>query len=387
MGRHSHPTQATTLPKPHIIASGIAAIALTIGASGFAFNNDGTIQEITAHANNDSPEIKEPIPNIENPDDNKYSDDQVVTSVVDFYNNVCGPLNTLTTVAFTMSETVEESVGKEGQDLATFWADSLHNKANTLNESADTLRNNSDNPNANAEAINTTANKASEVADAFHGYADTMTDTNVGEVAGQARTVAANQGNELATLVQDLVNSAPFPTTATAETVYSLESCRGVFATGPQLAEGETVDAALDFHNKLEQGKKEVEDTRPLLDEVEVSDDVEATANAIADVWKKRAEAAKAAENRMNEWVFPEVLSPAELAALEGYADAKNDAAYTWFHVAKSAREQEERIRNSADTDALEENLTIASDETWKQDVAEEKMWVRVNRNAAGGRG
>ena len=104
-------------------------------------------------------------------------------------------------------------------------------------------------------------------------------------------------------------------------------------------------------------------------------------------MWAKRAEAAEAAERRMNEWVFPEALTPAELSAMSGYEDSKRDAAFVWHELAKSAREQEGLLRGSGDGDALDENLTVAADRTWEQDVAEEKMLVRVDRVASGGRG
>lgn len=393
MGRHRLPknhadfSPAFTLPHPAYIIAPVAVVTVLGGVSGFVFNTSGQPDSVQAQASH-GPEKQEPnSPRVEHSD--KYSDDQVVTSVVDLYNNVCPPLGDLSTVANDMAVTVEESIGKEGDDLSGFWKQSLGDKAGKLYAAADVLDKNSGSDNISRDAVNKTTAKTREVADAFRGYGDAINKDNVGDTAGQARMVAANQGDELADLVQELVDSAPFPTTATADTVHGLEVCKGVFTTGPQLADGQTVDAALDFHKRVKQGKDEVDKTRGLLDQIEVDEGAEPVeiANKVADVWAKRAEAAEAAERRMNEWVFPEALTPAELSAMSGYEDSKRDAAFVWHELAKSAREQEGLLRGSGDGDALDENLTVAADRTWEQDVAEEKMLVRVDRVASGGRG
>lgn len=387
MGRHSTQRKNSTtasemnLPHPRNLVAFAAAASVVVGGGGFALNNNGNIQPIESHAQQSEVQSA---PTMAVQPESEYSDDQVVLSTVGFYRQVCPSLASLTSVTRSMSTTVEDAVGKEGEDLSRFWVDELHAKSFNLNESVESLRNTSHDNNVTVDAIDAVTAKTHEITGAFNGYADTMNPENVLDLSAQARTVAANQGVELSRFVQGVVDAVPFPTTATANAVYALEECNGVFNTGSSV--NHPVDAAVDFHKKLEKGASDIDATRSLIDNVEVTNDVEATKNAVADIWLKRAEAADSAIRTMEEWHMPEAPTQDELDALRGYPESKEDAIRVWREFAEVAHRNEQLIRSASDSEELNNSLAVASDETWQQDVNEEKMLIRVNRTASEGR-
>lgn len=375
--------QSFTLPHPKSIAALAAVSSIIIGGSGFAINNNGDIQAVESHATPENAEA-EAAPTVAMEPANDYSDDQVVLSTVDFYRKACPSLSNLTSVTRNMSITVEEAVGKEGQDLADFWSGQLHTKSKGLHDSADSLQRLSNEHGVDPAPVTAVTEKAHGIAFAFTEYANTINTDNVIDLSTQARTAAANQGVELSGLVQGVVNAVPFPTTATANAVYALEECKGVFNTGAVL--NEPIEEAVDFHNRIDAASKEIDATRGLIDEIEVTNDVDATKNAVADVWLKRAQAADAAVESIEQWKMPEAPTQSQLDALRGYPEAQGDAMKVWREFAEVAHRNEQLIRNAPDGDALNDALSTASNETWHQDVNEEKMLIRINRTASEGR-
>lgn len=387
MGKH-RVSAAKPLPHPSILAGTMALLVVLLGVSGVGLNGEGNVQiaGVQATENNEPRVIEGQTPKIVSGP--TFSDDDIILPVVDLYRGMCTEMKTLTTVAYNMSITMEEVAGKEGQERTDFWRGSLFGKADKIESAANTLVDiTKDSEYVDHIKVEDTAQKARGAAKAFRGYADTLSEDNLTDIANQSRAVAINQGKELTKGVRGITDSSPFPTRATADTVYALPECEGVFVTRAQLNDGETVDAAVDFHNRLQQGIDGVNEARKLLDKVEATSDMRETANAVADAWKSRAEAAEQAEKRMLEWAMPERLTAVELDALRGYEDARKDAAFTWHNLAKSAREQEKLIRESSDEETLNANLDTAANATWDQDVLEEKMIIRVNRVASGGRG
>ena len=384
MGRHSTQAKKTTpikLPHPKNLVAFVAATSVMIGGGGFAFNNHGNVQPVESHAQQTD---SQPAPTATVQEESKYSDDQVVLSTVNYYRQVCPDLATLTSVTHDMSVTVEDAVGKEGEDLTQFWTGELHGKSEKLNGAVDSLRTASSEKNIGAEPIDAVAGKTHEIVGAFNGYADTLNPENIADLTAQARTVAANQGVELSRLVQGVVDAVPFPTTATANAVYALNECGGVFNTGTSV--DHPIDKAVDFHKRLEKAASDIDATRSLIDNVEVTDDVDATKNAVADVWLKRAEAADTAVKAMEEWKMPDAPTQAELEVLRGYVASKDDSIHVWKEFAEVAHRNEQLIRSATDSEELNNALSVASDETWHQDVNEEKMLIRVNRVASEGR-
>lgn len=386
MGRHSSQVEKVTessvnLPHPKNLAAVVAAASVVVGGGGFAFNNHGGVQPVESNAQQTE---LESVPTATVQEESQYSDDQVVLSTVDYYRQVCPSLLSLTSVTHDMSVTVEEAVGKEGEELSQFWSGELHGKSERLNGAVEALSNASQENNVGVEPIDAVTGKTHEIVGAFNGYADTMTPENMADLTAQARTVAANQGVELSRLVQGVVDATPFPTTATANAVYGLEECNGVFNTGHSV--DHPIDAALDFHKRIEKSASDIDETRTLIDNVEVTNDVEATKNAVADVWLKRAEAADAAVKTMEEWRMPDAPTQAELEALRGYVASKEDSIHVWKEFAEVAHRNEQLIRSATDSEGLNNALSVASDETWQQDVNEEKMLIRVNRVASDGR-
>lgn len=379
MTQHNKSRTTTKLPHPQIVAGVAAAFTLVIAGSGFAFNEEGNVQEVESRASQIETPVDNP-PTMAFEESSEFSDDQIVLSTVDFYRQACPSFAGLTTVTHTMSTSVEEAVGKPKEELAGFWTADLHEKAKQLDTASNKLLKTAKGHNLDMTPFHTTAGKTREITDAYRGYADAINPENVADLSGQARAVAANQGVELSNLVQGAVTSVPFPTTATANAVYALEECDGVFNTGSDA--GHPVEAAVDFHKRLDKGANDIDATRKLLDEIEVTNDVEKTKTTLADVWLKRAEAAEAAANDLEQWRMPDAPTRAELDALQGYPESQKDAVDVWRGLAKVARDNESTIRSAEDSDSLNDALSAASDATWQQDVAEEKMLIRVNRVA-----
>lgn len=393
MGRHNTQSQNETpqpkkqrsmkLPHPKGVAALAAVSSIVIGGSGFAINNYGNIQAVESNATPENAEA-EAAPTMSVTPASEYSDDQVVLSTVDFYKKVCPDLSNLTSVTRNMSIAVEESVGKNEDELAGFWTGQLHSKSKGLHDSANALQHVSNEHGINPTPVTAVTDKAHGIAFAFTEYANSINPSNVTDLSGQARTVAANQGVELSGLVQGVVDAVPFPTTATANAVYDLEECGGVFNTGETV--NGPIEAAVDFHNRIDASSKEIDATRSLIDNIEVTNDVDATKNAVADVWLKRAQAAEGAAENMKQWSMPEAPTQAELDVLHNYVKAQQDAIHVWEEFAAVAHKNEQLIRGASDSDSLNEALNVASEDTWHQDVNEEKMLIRVSRTASSGR-
>ena len=164
--------QPFTLPHPKNIAALAAVSSIIVGGSGFAMNNNGDIQAVESHATPENIEA-EAAPTVAVEAANNYSDDQVVLSTVDFYRKVCPSLSNLTSVTRNMSVTVEEAVGKEGQDLADFWSGQLHTKSKGLHDSADSLQQLSNKYEVDPVPVATVTEKAHGIAFAFTEYANT----------------------------------------------------------------------------------------------------------------------------------------------------------------------------------------------------------------------
>ena len=82
---------------------------------------------------------------------------------------------------------------------------------------------------------------------------------------------------------------------------------------------------------------------------------------------------------------MPEAPTQPQLDALRGYPEAQADAVKVWREFAEVAHRNEQLIRNASDGDALNDALSTASNETWHQDVNEEKMLIRISRTASEG--
>ena len=321
---------------------------------------------------------------------NEVADDVVVFPTVDFYNQICQPLSTTLTLPSTVSVATEGAVGLNGQPLKDHWVGQLTEISNNLRGAGDKItevdKNNKDTDHPDltlvADQARSTADQINAIKD---GFAKSDSDERSAELAKEAGQVATDQGSLLTSSVKDIVAKAPLPSQATANEVYNLESCKSVFLTTPQLAEGEKIPAAEDFHTRLNEGVAKVNDTRSQLEDLAVTDDFETTKENVAKAWDARSAAAREAADLIGKWSMPDQATSAQAEALKKYVAARDDAKGVWAAMADDAQHQAEAIRATKDVESLDAALDVASNEAWKKDIDEEKMIIRTQRNASKG--
>ena len=321
---------------------------------------------------------------------NEVADDVVVFPTVDFYNQICQPLSTTLTLPSTVSVATEGAVGLNGQPLKDHWVGQLTEISNNLRGAGDKItevdksNKDTDHPDLTlvADQARSTADQINAIKD---GFAKSDSDERSAELAKEAGQVATDQGSLLTSSVKDIVAKAPLPSQATANEVYNLESCKSVFLTTPQLAEGEKIPAAEDFHTRLNEGVAKVNDTRSQLEDLAVTDDFETTKENVAKAWDARSAAAREAAELIGKWSMPDQATSAQAEALKKYVAARDDAKGVWTAMADDAQHQAEAIRATKDVKSLDAALDAASNEAWKKDIDEEKMIIRTQRNASEG--
>lgn len=389
MAKHA---RETTLHGSTLVSSAgksvwIGAIA-AISIAGFGLVNPS--QESTFAQ--DSPETEQTSEQ-ESPKQtvtNEVADDVVVFSTVDFYNQICQPLSTTLTLPSTVSVASEGAVGLNGQPLKDHWVGKLTEISNNLRGAGDKItevdKNNTDTNHPDltlvAEQARSTADQINAIKD---GFVKSDSDERSAELAKEAGQVATDQGSLLTSSVKDIVAKAPLPSQATANAVYSLDSCKSVFLTTPQLGEGEKIPAAEDFHTRLNEGVAKVNDTRSQLEDLTVTDDFETTKENVAKAWDARAAAAREAADLIGKWSMPDQATSAQAEALKKYVAARDDAKGVWTAMADDAQHQAEAIRATTDVASLNTTLDAASNEAWNKDIDEEKMIIRTQRNASEG--
>lgn len=328
------------------------------------------------------------------------SEDTVIKSVVNYYQQACPALYSMVAVSDKVSVITENTLGQELGDEKITHADGIGEIVTSLNDASAQLRSipapddlpgSSDaDQEAYAAAVDKVSGQATTLTESLDPLSAQIREAESNDVlvelVDQYRTVIDTQAPTLTMSLNDMISVAGPSTSATGDAVRSLPECSPVFEPSPQPADTDVVGSAVDFHVRLTQAKNLVSNGTKKIDNI--ADETSGASfsdgrDIAAQAWRSRATAAQAALELLQGWQAPTTPTAAEANATAGYEQIRDDAVAVYTSIRDSANASADDLAAADNVSELNSALTSAAENTWNTSVEEAKLTVRVSRIAS----